>query len=47
MAFEIFPPLYLREIKEPEFGLALEESIGHLNFLWHKGIISREIKEGG
>jgi len=47
MAVEIFPPLYLREIKEPEFGLALGEAIGHLNFLWHKGAISREIKEGG
>ena len=44
---EIFVPLYMREIKDSEFSLALGEAIGHLNYLWYQNIISREIAKDG
>ena len=46
-AVEIFPVLYKRRIKETEFLLALGEAVGHLNYLWLVGQISRNVGENG
>ncbi len=47
MAAEIFAPLYMRDIRESEFNLALGEAVGHLNYLWHQKLVSREIEKDG
>ena len=46
-AAECFPPLFKRQIDEGTFGLALVETIAHLNHLRHKGQISRVMREDG
>ena len=47
MAAEIFAPLYMRDIRGSEFNLALGEAVGHLNYLWHQKLVSREIEKDG
>ena len=42
-AAECFAPLFRREIREAERGLALVESVAHLNHLWHLGEAVREL----
>lgn len=44
---ECFPALFKREIGEREYGLALVETIAHLNHLLIKGDITRDMGEDG
>jgi glyoxylase-like metal-dependent hydrolase (beta-lactamase superfamily II) len=46
-AVECFPPIFRREIGEGEFGLALIESIAHLNHLQQIGEAVRETDANG
>lgn len=46
-ATECFPALFKRSIGEREYGLALDESVAHLNHLWHKGEVTRERRPDG
>ncbi|MFL2812475.1 MAG: MBL fold metallo-hydrolase [Paracoccaceae bacterium] len=46
-AYDIFPALFKRKIKDSEMVLALGESVAHLNYLFNNGIIKREINEKG
>lgn len=41
-AAECFAPLFKRRIGEGEYGLALVESVAHLNHLFHQGLVTRE-----
>lgn len=43
---ECFVPLFKREISGAEYGLALAESLGHLNHLYQTGKITRESRDG-
>ncbi|MBI6629313.1 MBL fold metallo-hydrolase [Pontibaca salina] len=40
-AAECFAPLFKRRIGEGEYGLALVESVAHLNHLLHQGLVTR------
>ena len=42
-----FKPLFGREIEEAAYGLALVETIGHLNHLFDLGKVSKELNEDG
>ncbi|MCK0126164.1 MBL fold metallo-hydrolase [Gelidibacter sp. F2691] len=46
-AGECFPPLFKREIKGGEYGLALVEAVGHLNHLLHEGRATRTMRDDG
>ncbi|WP_425466251.1 MBL fold metallo-hydrolase [Ostreiculturibacter nitratireducens] len=46
-AAECFQPLFLREIGESEYGLALVEAVAHLNHLLKAGAIRRERRTDG
>lgn len=46
-AHECFVPIFKREIKGEQYGLALAETIAHLNHLYHKGSVTRKINEQG
>ncbi|WP_068108892.1 MBL fold metallo-hydrolase [Tropicimonas marinistellae] len=46
-AHDCFPALFRREIGAGEYGLALAESIGHLNHLYRAGRITRQRREDG
>lgn len=46
-AAECFLPLFKREIGIGEYGLALAESVAHLNHLYLKGDVDREMREDG
>ncbi len=46
-AGECFPPLFKRDIKGGEYGLALVEAVGHLNHLLHEGRATRTKREDG
>ncbi|SOB93430.1 glyoxylase-like metal-dependent hydrolase (beta-lactamase superfamily II) [Rhodobacter sp. JA431] len=45
-AVECFPVLFKREIGMSEYGLALVEAVAHLNHLYLRGEIKREMREG-
>ncbi len=42
-----FQPLFLREIRDGEYGLALVEAMAHCLHLWHAGRATREVTEDG
>ncbi|MDX5349244.1 MAG: MBL fold metallo-hydrolase, partial [Paracoccaceae bacterium] len=42
-----FPPLFRREIGPAQHGLALVESIAHLNCLLRRGLVSRSLTPDG
>lgn len=44
---ECFPPLFKREIGPEEFGLALVETVAHLNHLHQKGVAKRWLADDG
>lgn len=44
---ECFAPLFKREIGEGEYGLALVESVAHLNHLYLAGQVTRDLHEDG
>ena len=46
-AYDIFPVLFKRKIKDSEMVLALGEAVAHLNYLSKYGIIRREKSEKG
>ncbi len=46
-AFDIFPVLFKRKIKDSEMVLALGEAVAHLNFLLNYGIIKKEVSDEG
>lgn len=46
-AADCFPPLFKREIGPAEFGLALVESVAHLNCLLRRGLVSRSLTLAG
>ena len=46
-AAECFPPLFKRQIGDSEYGLALVESIAHLNHLRATGRATRHLNEDG
>ncbi len=46
-AAECFMPLFKRDIADGAYGLALVESLGHLNHLFKLGTVSRTLREDG
>ncbi|SFR58944.1 Glyoxylase, beta-lactamase superfamily II [Yoonia tamlensis] len=42
-----FAPLFKREIGQAEYGLALVEAVAHVNHLFHKGQVTRNLREDG
>ena len=44
---ELFKTIFMRDIKESEYGLALSEAVGHMNHLYKKGKISRKLDNEG
>lgn len=46
-AVDCFPLLFKRPIGPAEEGLALAESIAHLNHLWHRGLVRRAAAPSG
>ncbi len=46
-AAQCFQPLFGREIRPGEYGLALVEAMAHCLHLWHKGEVTREVTENG
>lgn len=46
-AARCFAPLFGREIRPAEYGLALVEAMAHCLHLWHKGLVARDVKEDG
>jgi len=46
-AAECFKPLFKRTIAEDEYGLALVEAVAHLNHLFAKGEVSRDLDARG
>ncbi len=46
-ASECFAPLFKRAIGQGEYGLALVESVAHLNHLYHTGAVSRTRRADG
>lgn len=45
-AADCFMPLFGREIEDASYGLALVESVGHLNHLYRLGEVTREERDG-
>ncbi|MEC9196028.1 MAG: MBL fold metallo-hydrolase [Pseudomonadota bacterium] len=46
-AADCFPLLFRRKIGPAEYGLALVEAVAHLNHLYAKGLVSRELSKDG
>lgn len=46
-AAQCFAPLFRREIGAAEYGLALVEAVAHLNYLLHRGCVSRSMQADG
>ncbi len=46
-AAECFGTLFMREIAEGEYGLALVEAVAHLNHLYRQGAITRQRRDDG
>lgn len=46
-AADCFLPLFKRQIDGPEFGMALVESVAHLNCLLHRGQVARRLSPSG
>lgn len=46
-ATQCFAPLFRRDIGAAEYGLALVEAVAHLNYLLHRGCVSRSMREDG
>jgi hypothetical protein len=47
VAADCFLPLFKRQIDGPEFGMALVESVAHLNCLLRRGRVSRRLDAQG
>ena len=46
-AVDCFQTLFMRQIGEGEYGLALVEAVAHLNHLLHLGQVTRRRRAGG
>lgn len=46
-AGESFLPIFKREIRPAEYGLALVEAVAHCQHLWHQGRATRERRDDG
>ena len=46
-AVDCFPVLFNRKISDNEYGLALVEAVAHLNHLYRKKIVKRELNSKG
>jgi glyoxylase-like metal-dependent hydrolase (beta-lactamase superfamily II) len=46
-AAQCFLPLFRREVAGGEYGLALVEAVAHLNYLLHRGEVSRVLRDDG
>lgn len=46
-AVDCFPLLFKRAIASSQYTLALGEALAHLNHLWHRGELRRELSEDG
>lgn len=46
-ATDCFPQLFVRRIDEGNYGLAMAEALAHLNYLYHRGEISRSAGPDG
>ncbi|OUD10070.1 MBL fold hydrolase [Marivivens niveibacter] len=44
---ECFVPLFKRDISGGEYGLAFVETVAHLNYLFHRGHITRQMGDDG
>ena len=44
---ELFGAIFMRDLKDSEYGLALSEAVGHMNHLYKKGKIVRKINHQG
>ena len=44
---DCFPLLFKRRIDDATYGLALAETVAHLNHVWHEGLVTRELGEDG
>ena len=40
-------PLFKREIKGGEYGLAMVEAMAHCVHLYHNGLVTRSLREDG
>lgn len=47
VAVDCFPPLFKRKIEDGIFGMALVETVAHLNHLHQSGRVSRELRKDG
>ena len=45
-AAELFQPIFRREIGGSQYGLALAESVAHMNHLYRAGRVSRRLRDG-
>ncbi|MEM6622465.1 MAG: MBL fold metallo-hydrolase [Pseudomonadota bacterium] len=45
-AAQLFTPIFKREIGGKQYGLALAESVAHMNYLHQSGRVSRHLKDG-
>lgn len=45
-AAELFEPIFKREIGGSQYGLALAESVAHMNHLYRTGRVSRSLRDG-
>ncbi len=46
-ACECFLPVFKREIRGSQFGLAMVEAVAHCLHLWHAGRVTREMRDDG
>ncbi|QPH56166.1 MBL fold metallo-hydrolase [Pontivivens ytuae] len=44
---DCFPLLFKRTIDDGTYGLALAETVAHLNHVWHEGLVTRTLAEDG
>ena len=44
---DCFPQLFMRRIDEGNYGLAMAESLAHLNYLHKRGEITRRLRADG
>ena len=46
-AVDMFHPIFKRNIDETEYGLALAEAVGHLNYFRVRNLVDTSVREDG
>ena len=46
-AVELFQPIFKKEIKKSEYGLALAEAVGHLNYFRARNLVNTSVRKDG